>query len=163
MDLVGELFEHRFYGELGRRIMSRERTDDTPELARDGEDVSPTRGRAWRATRRAGEAMVAEDIGVEGEASGLQVLHLDRPRNADPRIVHQHIQRASGSLLRFRYRAVCHVFVEHIEFDHGDIELLIASELTEFVRLGSRQVAHSCKDLGSEPCVVFRAEPAEPR
>ncbi len=136
--------------------------DHAAELARDGEDVALL-ARAHSGQDRAGEAVVAEDIGVEGQLRRFHVLHLDRAGDADPGIVDQHVEPATGDPLGFGNRLRHLVVEQHIELQHVDVELLVAGQLAQFLGLGARCVAHGGEDGRAEAGEMFAGQSAEAR
>ena len=83
----------------------------------------------------AGEAMITENIGVEREPGRLHVLHFDRARDPDTGVVHQHVEPASGHPLRIGDGARNHVVVGYVQFEHGDVELLVDRQLAQLFGL----------------------------
>ena len=160
--LVGELFEHRLDREFCRRIVTRIGDDDAAKLTRHGEDMSLL-ARAHSGQHRAGKPVVAQHIGIEGELGRFHVLDLDRPGDADPGIVDQHIEPAADFALGAGDGIGHFVVEQYVEPHHADIERFVARQLHQLLGLGTRCLAHGGEDGCSGAGEMFGGEAPEAR
>ncbi len=105
--------------------------------------------------------MRAEHIGVEYQARGLHILHLDRRSDADTCVVDQHIQRPAIDPLGFLYRSIDLFEICHIEGEDVEIKALGLGQRRQFVRFGPGQSAHGRKHSGPLPRQQFCRQPAK--
>ena len=111
----------------------------------------------------AGEAVVAEDVRIEGEPGGFHVLHLDRAGNADPGIVDQHVEPAADLALRSGDRVRNFVVEQHVEPQHANVEIVVAGKLLQFFGFGPRGVPHRRENRRAQAGEMLGGQTAETR
>ena len=150
---ISHLLAHRLDRKFGRTIQAHTGYHHPAKLRRDVDDQAGfLRAHLWQS--RAGDPLVPHHIGVKQQLHHLHVLQLDRSARADPGVVDDDVESAAIQPFGLHDGIAHRLIRQHIQFENGDIQIIILGGLSQCIRLWPWQIAHG----GEHFCALFGVE-----